>query len=124
MAEYFRHNRIIKTPLDGPSVLLQKEFVAKPKFNVMDGKVLKPFKVDGAKSLDLFNGLINSYFPQEYISPPSFYWCAYRSKTGKICSYFQRNLLQEDNGGSIVSAELGSPPNDIQLKFSVENFLK
>ena len=124
MAEYFSHNRIIKTPLDGPSVLLQKEFVAKPKFNVMDGKVLKPFKVDGAKSLDLFNGLISSYFPQEYISPPSFYWCAYRSKTGKICSYFQRNLLQEDHGGSIVSAELGSPPNDIQLKFSLENFLE
>jgi hypothetical protein len=124
MAEYFSHNRIIKTPLDGPSVLLQKEFIAKPKYNVIDGKVLKPFKVDSPESRDLFNGLLNSYFPQEYISPPSFYWCAYRSKTGEICSYFQRNLLQEDNGGSIVCAELGSPPNAIQLKFSLENFLE
>jgi hypothetical protein len=124
MAEYFSQSGILKTPLEGPSVLLHREFVAKPKFNVMDGYVLKPFKVDSDKSRDIFNGLTSTYFPQEYISPPSFYWCAYRSKTGKICSYFQRNLLQEDNGGSIVCAELGGPPNANQLKFSLENFLE
>ena len=81
-------------------------FVAKPKFNIVDNRTLKPFIVDDEDSLSEFQSVKQNYYAQNFVSGPSIYWCSYTKETGETFSYFQENLFQEGNGGSVAQAKV------------------
>lgn len=86
--------------------------VFKPKLNTTPDKVLYPHlclkKTDVEKFYE--NENVELYFPQEYISGSSYYLCGYLTKKGDFHSYWQKNLLQQENGKSIILAKQCSNP--------------
>ena len=84
-------------------------FVAKPVVNVVGTTTLRPFLVDSEATWRRFRNSSNAYFAEEYLPGTSHYWCAYRSSDGTTETYFQQNILQQPNGGSITFARILTP---------------
>jgi hypothetical protein len=81
--------------------------VLKPKKNIVNNKSLKPIicltDEDLEKSLKIIN--LPDYDCFEYVEGQSYYLCSYIDKRGKYTSYWQINLLQQSQGGSILLAK-------------------
>ena len=80
--------------------------VIKPQKNIIDGIVLYPIICKENVILNETLSRINSdnYFAQEFIDGQSYYLCGVLSKNGNFCCYWQENLLQQNNGKSMVLA--------------------
>jgi hypothetical protein len=80
--------------------------VAKPKENIVGGKVLYPQFIfnedDRAKFLAEFDE--GDFFFEPYIDGKSYYLCAYLNREGESVCYGQRNQMQQPDGKSIVAA--------------------
>jgi predicted ATP-grasp superfamily ATP-dependent carboligase len=84
-------------------------FVVKPRSYGKDLKEIheKPILVyseEDLKKLDKISDLSNYYF-QEYVGGKSFYLLYYFNKDGSYSVYSQENLIQQDNGASIILAK-------------------
>lgn len=123
MTKYFADKELLPVPNVIASPSRKETFVAKPKFNCEQGQTLKPIIVDSDESFSEFLKIQDKYFCQEFVSPPSYYWCGYRRKNGYIVSYFQKNLAQVSGGGSIIAAQLSDPPNAASLDCVLRTFL-
>jgi hypothetical protein len=84
--------------------------IFKPNSNLQDGEVLYPImcliqsKVEETKQrLDP-----KQWFVQKYIQGQSYYLCGYLSRNGGVRYYWQTNLMQQQNGKSIVLARTGA----------------
>ncbi len=84
--------------------------VAKPVVNIQGHEPLKPFVLRSPADVRKLRSLKPLFFVEEWVSPPSYYWCAYRSRSGRVADYFQLNILQEPGGGSIALAVAERPP--------------
>lgn len=104
--DYFEENFPEYAPNRIPGPGCRNNFYAKPRNNFSGEVALRPFLVDNEESRRDFLAVSDLYFAQEILSPPSLYWCGYRSSSGEITRYLQRNLLQEQQGGSIVVAQV------------------
>jgi hypothetical protein len=115
----------IETPRELTHKGLTPPFVLKPIENVHGENTLKPLLINHQKILEKATALPNFefFFPQEYVPPPSFYWCGYRSKNGEISFYWQQNIVQQSHGGSMVLAKLKEPRNAEHLAKQIELLL-
>lgn len=104
---------------------LRPPYVLKPIENVHGETTLKPILINRQMVLDKGTSLLNldAYFPQEFVPPPSFYWCGYRSNNGEVSSYWQQNQVQQIQGGSMVVAKLKEPSDAEHLGKQIELLL-
>ncbi len=102
---------LLQTPglCDFPTAARQLPVMAKPSVNVLAGRPLRPFKVSKVGDLSVALGGDGGFFFEEWIPPPSVYWCAFRGSDGNVVDYFQRNVLQEVGGGSVSLAVREDP---------------
>ena len=84
-------------------------FVAKPKKYKIDGDITveKPILIMNDNDLKLFISKKNkdNFYFQEFIGGSSFYLLYYFNKDGSYSVYSQNNLIQQDNGLSIIGAK-------------------
>lgn len=102
----------IPVPKDSSQIPEKFPFVVKPKSY---GKELskineKPILVFSENDLKRINRLENlsEYYFQEYIDGPSFYLLFYFSKDGGVSIFSQENLIQQDDGASMIMAKSSS----------------
>jgi len=95
--------------------------VAKPKTYYNSNKLIsKPVILYSNESYDEFkhNYDSNDFYFQEYIQGKSIYFLFYFSNDGSVSLYSQENLLQQNQGGSIIVAVSADYHlNDISLKY-------
>ncbi|WCO01140.1 hypothetical protein [Psychroserpens ponticola] len=84
-------------------------FVAKPKQYFIDGKITneKPVLIMNKGDYESFNQQKNKddFYYQEFVGGDSFYLLYYFSKNGEYSVFSQKNLIQQDNGLSIIGAK-------------------
>ena len=84
-------------------------FVAKPKHYFNNGKITneKPILIMNEEDYTSFNEQkrTDDFYYQEFVGGESFYLLYYFSKKGEYSVYSQKNLIQQDNGLSIVGAK-------------------
>lgn len=89
--------------------------VAKPslEFSSSDGRKIYPVLIIDNKDLDDFfiNHQAEEYFYQEYVVGESYYYLMFLYSNGNQLIRYQRNLLQQDNGKSIIAAEACDCPD-------------
>ncbi len=86
----------------------QPPFVAKPiRYVSSSGKIESPQIIKTKKDLNQFikNHETADFYYQEFIDGQSFYLLYYFFKDGSILKYSQENLLQQENGKSILIAQ-------------------
>jgi predicted ATP-grasp superfamily ATP-dependent carboligase len=99
-------------------------FVAKPrKYFSGDGAPLKPviFRTHAdmdRRMADIANP--EDYYFQEYVTGESHYLLAHISKAGKATTYAQKNLMQQQGGGSIILAR----ESDIHETRTAEQYIE
>jgi Predicted ATP-grasp enzyme len=89
--------------------------VAKPHAEFApDGRKLYPELILDRAALAAFNhrGDTGLYFYQRYIDGASYYYLAHFDADGHATFLYQRNLLQQANGKSILAAELCACPDE------------
>lgn len=83
-------------------------FVAKPKYYFVDEKTVnqKPIIINNLKDYEKFTKLNSDadFYYQEFIEGKSFYLLYYFDKKNNYFVYSQQNLIQQDNGLSIIGA--------------------
>ena len=84
-------------------------FVAKPiKYTAKNGKIYSPVLVQTEhefyRFLECFP--VRDFYYQKFITGESIYILFYFSENGKVFRCSQRNLMQQDNGKSIIAAEI------------------
>ncbi|MGC4059796.1 MAG: hypothetical protein QM749_02615 [Aquabacterium sp.] len=86
--------------------------VLKPIVDVKRGRVLYPLLCRTDIELDqALTGLERqAYFAQDFIIGQSHYLCAYIAKDGQAAWFWQKNLMQQPGGKSIVLARPGDNP--------------
>ena len=96
-------------------------FVAKPKKYVSEnGKIYSPEIIQTIEALEAFKSRKNlkDFYFQEYIEGRSIYLLYYVDKEQNIYKYSQENLMQQENGKSMLLAKSSSFHNHkISLKF-------
>ncbi len=88
--------------------------VAKPRCEfAADGRKLYPELIHDVAALDRFLAQAHTadYFFQRYLDGASYYYLAHFSRDGVATFAYQRNLLQQANGKSIIAAELCACPD-------------
>lgn len=113
--------RGLKIPEDFPLSMVTAPCVLKPLVNLAAGEILYPWLCQTSGDLAHALSVIDTslYFAQEYIDGQSYYLCGYIDRSGRHCSYWQKNLLQQANGKSIVLAvEHANPGFDENAFFS------
>jgi len=122
-ADALRDSRVLPAPQTLKGLQAELPFVAKPRQNVVDGRVLRPFLVEDLADHARFEAGGQAWFAQEYVPGPSWYWCAHRAADGRVVDYFQRNLVQRPGGGSIVLAAAEEPPDAVELRAELRALL-
>lgn len=86
--------------------------IAKPVKNVLSGKVLYPVLLETKKELMTFLSINDQdqFFFQKYIHGQSYYICGYLDRKGRYQFFWQKNLLQQAGGKSIVFAVTTTNP--------------
>ena len=86
--------------------------VIKPYKNIILDKVLYPILCNSKDELEreMNNVDLKIYFIEQYIEGQSYYLCGYLALDGSYSFYWQENLLQQENGKSIVFARSCSNP--------------
>lgn len=83
-------------------------FVAKPKHYFVNGKTVnqKPVIINKSDDFEKFTALKSEadFYYQEFVGGKSFYLLYYFDNEGKYSVYSQQNLIQQDNGLSIIGA--------------------
>jgi predicted ATP-grasp superfamily ATP-dependent carboligase len=117
-------SREIPVPREYSDLPRNYPFVVKPKEY---GKGLskvheKPFLIFSKHNLEKIEKLENlsDYYFQDYIQGPSYYLLYYFSKTGEVFSYSQENLIQQDEGASMILAR----SSNIHKKSISDQFVK
>lgn len=81
-------------------------FVIKPKQYSIDSKTMleKPSIIYNSTDFEKYskNKDLSSYYYQEYIKGKSYYFLYYIFKNGEYSVYSQENLMQQENGGSMI----------------------
>lgn len=92
------HSEYIK---NFPVVIKPKEYFCANK------KIISPVIIEKESQLKLFLQNINlkDVYIQEFIKGESYYLLYYFSKNGKVLSFSQQNILQQDRGKSIIAAK-------------------
>ncbi|TDP00885.1 ATP-grasp domain-containing protein [Flavobacterium sp. 245] len=98
-------------------------FVVKPKKYITDSKALleKPLLVYNRNDFEKYikNKDLSDYYYQEYITGQSFYLLYYFFKSGEYSVYSQENLMQQENGGSMILCKSSTiHSNVISKKFA------
>jgi len=83
-------------------------FVAKPINNVVDGRSLYPHIIENVAGLERFYATENEvdFFFEEYICGDSFYLCFYIDENKNYTCFWQKNLVQQSGGKSVVVAKV------------------
>ncbi|WP_310233749.1 hypothetical protein [Luteimonas terrae] len=101
-------------PLLDAAVPAALPLVAKPRCEfAADGRKLYPELIHDAVALEAFlrNADLSQYFFQSYLDGASYYYLAHFGRDGAATFAYQRNLLQQANGKSIIAAELCGCPD-------------
>jgi len=102
--------------------------VAKPKkYQNTLGKALKPILIFDKKSLTDFKKSENQndYFYQDFIEGESLYFLYFFSTNGEYFSLVQKNLMQQEEGGSMLAAVCSdSQPHQTEIKKYANLFIK
>lgn len=87
-----------------PVVLKPKKYIS------TDGKIFSPQIIKNNYELYESTNYINKddFYIQEFINGESYYLLYYFSKCGKVISFSQRNLLQQDCGKSIIASKVAN----------------
>lgn len=111
----------IRLPLQQDLATLRSPCVLKPRVNLVSSRILYPVLCLTQEAVNTaLSGIDPSYwFAQDYVDGQSYYLCGYLSRRGEYASYWQENLLQQDQGKSIVLARTCANPG-----FDVEGFFK
>lgn len=90
----------------------QAPCVLKPVRNILHGRVRYPLLCRSASELQIAMAETNEddWFAQEWIEGQSHYLCAYLDSRGGWDAFWQKNLVQQPNGKSIVLAITGANP--------------
>ena len=90
----------------------QAPCVLKPVRNILHGRVRYPVLCRTTSELQVAMAEANEddWFSQEWIEGQSHYLCAYLDSHGGWEAFWQKNLIQQPNGKSIVLATTGSNP--------------
>jgi predicted ATP-grasp superfamily ATP-dependent carboligase len=102
----------IKTPPRIKGNELTIPFVIKPKKNIVGDKVFYPqiiLTIEDYRKAELYLNN-NKWFNQKYIDGQSIYFCSYISRNGETAYYWQNNLVQQENGKSIILAKTTQNP--------------
>jgi len=91
---------------------IKTPYVLKPRRNISSDKTFYPYICLTQKDFCDFSTQqsLKDYFAQEYIDGESYYLCGYLTKDKKFFSYWQKNLLQQGNGKSIILAKTCTNP--------------
>jgi len=99
----------ITIPKEYTTIPLSFPFVVKPKVYAQDLNSVneKPILVGNEKDMAQVRKLkhIDNYYFQEYVDGASFYLLYHFFKNGEYTIFSQENLIQQDNGASIVLAK-------------------
>lgn len=104
------------TGLNSPPVQPVGQWVApcvlKPKYNMMNGKIMYPLLCHHPHDLEVALEQIDTdyWFSQNWIDGQSIYFCAYIDRDGHFDSFWQENLMQQPDGKSIVLARTSTNP--------------
>lgn len=120
--EYFRNNPVFPTPKELSDLTDSQIFVLKPRSNVHGNQTLTPIIVDGKCDFSPFV-FSQEYFMQEFVDPPSIYWCGYRNSAGEVTAYLQQNLVQCIGGKSMALAVRLDPSHFTAVISECERFL-
>lgn len=98
----------------------QAPCVLKPIRNILHGRVCYPMLCRNAIDLQMAMDKVDdeNWFAQEWVEGQSHYLCAYLDRQGGWDALWQKNLLQQPNGKSIVLASTGTNPG-----FDVERLM-
>lgn len=116
----------IKVPGEYKTPPKNYPFVVKPKKYFINSKVEKPVLIYNQDDFDNFaedKNLSEHYF-QEYIGGKSFYLLYYIFKNGSYSVYSQENLMQQQNGGSMILCKSASIHKEIISKNFADLFIK
>ena len=96
-------------------------FVAKPiRPRWCDANVLeRPYLVHDAAGFDRLQALAldpTAHFHQQYVSGPSYYYCALYWRGRLVSHFFQKTLLQAPQGGPVVAAAPALPPSHLTTR--------
>lgn len=117
-------NYLIDTPKEYKSINeINFPFVAKPKFYFIDGKLVneKPLIIEDKNQLENFisKKQIKDFYFQEFIGGNSYYLLYYFDKLQNYSVFSQQNLIQQDQGLSIIAAKSSDiHKNEITNKFA------
>lgn len=102
----------IDSPPLQPVGAWQAPCVLKPMHNVLQGKVRYPMLCRSYSDLQIAMSEVDAanWFSQAWVDGQSHYLCAYLDRLGGWDAFWQKNLLQQPNGKSIVLASTGSNP--------------
>ena len=90
----------------------QAPCVLKPVRNILQGRVRYPLLCRSSSELQLAMGEVDQadWFAQTWVEGQSHYLCAYLDRQGGWDAFWQKNLVQQPNGKSIVLASTGTNP--------------
>ncbi|TFV97195.1 hypothetical protein E4S40_00635 [Algoriphagus kandeliae] len=118
----------IPVPKDSLKIPNKFPFVIKPKqygqgLSKINEKPILVFSKNDLEKADHLDNLSDYYF-QEYIDGPSYYLLFHFSRGGEVSIYSQENLIQQDDGASMILAKSSTIHGQEIAKMFIQAFQK